>query len=92
VLLPSTTFAEKDGTFTNHAGRVQRIWKALEPPADWLSDGEIFTRLANAFGSTHEHFDLATIWQSIARERPRFNQISFDQIGDTGKPLAEVGA
>ena len=92
VVLPSTTFAEKDGTFTNHAGRVQRIWKAIEPPPGWLSDGEIFTRLVNAFGSTHQHFDLAAIWQSIAAERPRFNQISFDRIGETGEPLAEVGA
>jgi NADH-quinone oxidoreductase subunit G len=92
VLLPTTTFAEKDGTFTNHAGRVQRIWKALEPPEGWLSDGEIFTRLLNGVSAAHEHFDLASIWQSIASERPSFNQISFDRIGETGEPLAEAGA
>jgi len=92
ALLPSTTFAEKDGTFTNHAGRVQRIWKAIEPPPEWVADGEIFTRLMNGIAATHERFDLAAIWQSIARERPSFNRISFDQIGETGEPIAEAGA
>ena len=91
VLLPSTTFAEKDGTFTNYAGRVQRISKAIAPPADWASDGEIFTRLMNGIAATHERFDLDAIWQSIARERPPFNQLSFDRIGETGEPIAEAG-
>ncbi|MEN8374871.1 MAG: 2Fe-2S iron-sulfur cluster-binding protein [Gemmatimonadota bacterium] len=31
--LPVTTFAEQDGTFTNHEGRVQRFWAALQAPA-----------------------------------------------------------
>ncbi len=48
VVFPTTTFAEKDGSFTNHAGRVQRIFKAIETPPGWLSDGEVFTRLLNA--------------------------------------------
>src|ERR1019366_10145924 len=43
VVLPTTTFAEKDGTFTNHAGRVQRIQRALESPPGWVGDGGIFT-------------------------------------------------
>ena len=31
IILPSTTFAEKDGTFTNTERRVQRVRKAIEP-------------------------------------------------------------
>ena len=31
-VLPATTFAEMEGTFTNHEGRVQRFWPALQPP------------------------------------------------------------
>ncbi|MGD0075706.1 MAG: molybdopterin-dependent oxidoreductase [Candidatus Binataceae bacterium] len=92
VILPGSTFAEKDGTFTNYAGRVQRIAKAITPPAGWLSDGEIFTRLMNGAAATQERFDLAAIWQSIASERAPFNQLSFDRIGETGEPLAGAGA
>ena len=29
VVLPSLTFAEKTGTFTNYAGRVQRLRRAI---------------------------------------------------------------
>jgi NADH-quinone oxidoreductase subunit G len=44
VVIPGTTWAEKDGTFMNVDGRVQRIRKAVEPPvtarseAQWLQD------------------------------------------------------
>jgi NADH-quinone oxidoreductase subunit G len=44
VVIPATTWAEKDGTFMNVDGRVQRIRKAVEPPvmapseAQWLQD------------------------------------------------------
>lgn len=44
VVIPATTWAEKDGTFMNVDGRVQRIRKAIEPPvtvraeALWLQD------------------------------------------------------
>jgi NADH-quinone oxidoreductase subunit G len=31
-LLPLTSFAEQEGTFTNFEGRVQRFWPALTPP------------------------------------------------------------
>ncbi len=31
-VLPITTFAEQEGTFTNHEGRVQRFLPALTPP------------------------------------------------------------
>jgi anaerobic selenocysteine-containing dehydrogenase len=44
VVLPGTAWAEKDGTFMNVQGRVQRIRKAVEPPVSarpevqWLQD------------------------------------------------------
>ncbi len=49
VVLPGLTFAEKDGTFTNFAGRVQRIWRALDP-GEQPTDGEIFLRLGRRLG------------------------------------------
>ena len=44
VVIPGTAWAEKDGTFMNVDGRVQRIRKAVEPPvtarpeAQWLQE------------------------------------------------------
>ena len=43
---PVTTFAEQEGTFTNHAGRVQRFWPALSGPGAarpaWLVLGALW--------------------------------------------------
>jgi len=50
VVLPAASFAEKEGTFTNFEGRVQRVRKAIEPPGDSLPDWEIILQLAAKMG------------------------------------------
>jgi len=51
VVLPAASFAEKDGTFTNFEGRVQRVQKAIPPLGESLPDWEIILRLADETGS-----------------------------------------
>ena len=46
LVLPSATFAEKDGTFTNFEGRLQRFQQAFLPIADSRSDHKILMQLA----------------------------------------------
>jgi predicted molibdopterin-dependent oxidoreductase YjgC len=46
VILPAASFAEKDGTFTNSDRRVQRVCKAISPPAQARADWEIVADLA----------------------------------------------
>lgn len=46
VLLPGTSWAEKQGTFTNTDRRVQMVRQALHPPGQALPDWQIVTRLA----------------------------------------------
>lgn len=50
VVLPAASFAEKEGTFTNFEGRVQRVRKAIRPQGDSLPDWEIVLRLAERMG------------------------------------------
>jgi NADH dehydrogenase/NADH:ubiquinone oxidoreductase 75 kD subunit (chain G) len=45
VLIPSTIHAEKDGTFTNLQGRVQRIHQAYPPKGQAVSDLEVYRRI-----------------------------------------------
>ena len=45
VILPASSFAEKDGTFTNCERRVQRVRKAIEPIGDSLPDWQIMAKL-----------------------------------------------
>ncbi|MBE9470148.1 MAG: formate dehydrogenase subunit alpha [Chloroflexi bacterium] len=51
VVLPAASFAEKEGTFTNFEGRVQKVRKAIEPLGESLPDGEIILRLAERMGA-----------------------------------------
>jgi NADH dehydrogenase/NADH:ubiquinone oxidoreductase subunit G len=48
VVLPVRHAAEKSGTFTNHAGRVQPFEAAVEPAWEALSEGEVFARLCSS--------------------------------------------
>jgi NADH-quinone oxidoreductase subunit G len=92
VVFPTTTFAEKDGSFINHAGRVQRIYQALETGPEWLSDGEIFTRLLNAIDGAERRFDPEAIWEPLRRTYPRFAGISLEALGASGMPLDSESA
>ncbi len=47
VVLPAASFAEKEGTFTNFEGRINRVQKAIEPVSESLPDWEIILRLAD---------------------------------------------
>ena len=87
VVFPTTTFAEKDGSFMNHAGRVQRIYKAIETAPGWFSDGEVFTRLLNAIDGGERRFDPEAMWEPIGRAHPRFAGISLETLGASGTML-----
>ena len=51
VVLPAASFAEKEGTFTNFEGRVQKVRKVIEPLGGSLPDGEIILKLAGIMDS-----------------------------------------
>ena len=47
VVLPASTFAEKDGTFTNTERRIQRVRKAILSPGEAMPDTWILQQLAH---------------------------------------------
>ena len=49
IVLPLHTFAEKEGTYTNLEGRVQRLRPAIPPVARTGPDWRLLTDLANAW-------------------------------------------
>jgi NADH-quinone oxidoreductase subunit G len=92
IVLPGLTFAEKDGSFTNSEGRVQRIRRALNAPEGLLSDGEIFAVLeARISGAAEKAFDAASTLEAIAAAVPEYAGMSFARISDQGVPVGEGG-
>lgn len=50
VVLPACTFAERDGCFINHAGKVQPFTRAIDPPPGAQRDGQYLYALAGHSG------------------------------------------
>ena len=85
VVLSGTTFAEKDGTFTNTERRVQRVRKAIEPMGDSKPDWRITCQLAQKMGN--KGFDFthpSEIMDEIARLTPSYGGISYERL-ETGE-------
>lgn len=83
VVLPASSFAEKDGTFSNTERRVQRVRKAIEPVGDAKADWEIICLVASAMGYPMRYGSAAEIMCEIAGLTPSYCGISFDRL-DTG--------
>ncbi|MFQ5864869.1 MAG: molybdopterin-dependent oxidoreductase [bacterium] len=83
-ILPSATFVEKDGTFTNYARRVQRIHKAVEPLAESKPDWMIFRNLSKKLGKSMPYFEAEDVFIAMAEEVTAFRGLTYKKIGDQG--------
>ncbi|MEJ1966954.1 MAG: formate dehydrogenase subunit alpha [Gammaproteobacteria bacterium] len=83
VLLPGSSFIEKDGTFTNAERRISRVRKVIEPLAG-LADWEVTVRLANALGYPMSYSHPSEIMDEIARLTPTFTGVSYEKIDRLG--------
>lgn len=90
VLLPATHFGEKEGTYTNRRGRVQKLNAALIPPEGAMQDSEIFTRLLELAGERDGYGSPAEIFAALTREIAAYRGLDFASIGDQGVEVAEA--
>lgn len=86
-VLPAATFAEKDGTFTNRDGRVQRIYKAIEPIGDAKPDWLIFKLLAKSFGHAMPYFETKDLFDELVARLPEFAGMTYESVGEQGAAL-----
>jgi predicted molibdopterin-dependent oxidoreductase YjgC len=92
VVLPATHFGEKEGTYTNRKGRLQKLNAAVIPPDGALQDCEIFIRLLDAAGERVSYSTPGEIFQALAQEIPSYQGFDYDAIGDQGVQLGSGGA
>ena len=50
MILPASSFLEKEGTFTNAERRIQLVEPAIAPPGEAKTDFEIITLVSRALG------------------------------------------
>ena len=80
VVLPCAGFAEKEGTFTNFEGRVQRFNKAIEPPGESLPEWEIIKRLSDIMGHPMAYATIQQITDEIKEVVPFYQNFSDSDI------------
>jgi formate dehydrogenase alpha subunit len=84
VILPSVSFAEKDGTVTNTERRVQRVRKAIEPVGESLPDWQIISTLATKMGYSMTYHDACAIHEEIRKVTPSYAGISYERLNGQG--------
>ncbi len=72
VVLPAASLAEKEGTFTNVQGRVQRFERAFLPKPPVRAHWELLLQLACSLGWGDRNWTPADLLAAIAKEVPGY--------------------
>ncbi len=88
VVFPAASFAEVDGTFTNNAGNVQRVRKAIEPihqsKPDWMITSLIAREMGTEFGYD---FSSSMVFKAIADSLPAYDGLRYPMLKDESNPV-----
>ena len=86
VVLPSTCFAEKEGTFSNTERRVQRVRKAVESPGETKDDWWITCEIGTRMGFEMKYQNSEEIFEEIRTVTPSYAGITYERINEEGIP------
>ena len=74
VILPGAAYTEKDATYVNLEGRMQRTRRAIFPPGQAKEDWAVLRALSEALGKPLPYNTLAQLRQRMASINPVFGQ------------------
>ncbi len=86
-VLPSAVYAEKEGTFVNVHGRLQRIFQAFEPLPEARSDSEILLDLFDHLNLPVPGRTAEEIFHAVGEAVPIFSGLTYEKIGLQGTQL-----
>jgi NADH-quinone oxidoreductase subunit G len=88
VIFPAASFAEVDGTYTNNAGNVQRVRKAIElvnqSKPDWMIADAIAKELGVDFGYQSS---APAVFKAIADSVSAYEGLRYPALKDESKPV-----
>ena len=89
-VIPSAAYVEKDGTFVNCHGRVQRIGRAFLPLTDSREDWHFLLELAGKLGLPLDWRGPKEIFNALAKTLAPFEGLSYETIGTQGVDVGKV--
>ena len=95
VILPGAAYTEKDGTYVNTEGRVQRGQVAVFPPGEAREDWKIIRAFSGMIGKPLPYDTLADLRAQLERVNPTFARVDIlprfgcaDLAAPAGDPAA----
>lgn len=85
VILPASSFAEREGTFTNMEGRVQRINKAIGTIGESMAGWEIINEISKRMGAEFEYSAAEDIFKEITEAIPAYSDMTYSSIKKDGQ-------
>ncbi len=85
IVLASGSFAERDGTYVNHAGLAQAAHAAIRPPEEARADGRILMELAGRTGL----FNAMALRKEIGAAVGELSAIGIGDLGEHGVRLTK---
>jgi predicted molibdopterin-dependent oxidoreductase YjgC len=92
VVLPIGTYAEGDGTFTNHAGRVQRFRQAVMPAGQAREGWSVLGDLLASVTGAPAPASAANVFEALAGEGGAFAGLDYERVGGHGAMAANARA
>ena len=90
-VLPTAAYVEKDGTFVNKKGRVQRIGRAFPPLPDSREDWSVLLEIARRVNHALSWRKPQEIFLGLAKAVMPFAGLSYEAIGPSGAQLKLPG-
>ena len=95
VILPGAAYTEKDATYVNTEGRVQRGQLAIFPPGEAREDWKIIRAFSGMIGKTLPYDTLDALRARLEQVNPVFTRVDMlprfgctDLTGPAGNPAA----
>ncbi|MET0686687.1 MAG: molybdopterin dinucleotide binding domain-containing protein, partial [Solirubrobacteraceae bacterium] len=85
VILPATSFLEKEGTYTNTDRRVQIGRKVIDPPGQARPDWEVICEMGNRIGLAMEYSHPREVFDEMVALSPAYTGLDYDNLGPVGK-------
>lgn len=85
LLLPSPSYGEENGTYTNNEGRVQLVRSLKAPPSYVMGNAEIFGLIASAMGKVLSPISVENIFDEIRKEVVSYQDLkNWSEENDLG--------
>jgi len=92
VVLPLAAYTESDGTFTNHAGRVQRFRQAVTPPGEARPGWRVLGELVASTTGDAEPAGASSVFAGLTATCPAFAGLDYDVVGGQGASATNARA